>query len=152
MAKFVEHVLNVIVQGSIRILFGMACIFVFPTGPWQNRRARLAQDGGQPDPHLHEQSDPLFHGQPDPHLHGQPDPHLLEQPDPLLLGSRPLRGVGHCAPPAPHHLPQHCAGRHSSGEEGQYRCGTLTIWWMLNVDRMADRNGDEIILFKTGGL
>ena len=102
----------------------MSSIFVFPTGPWQNRRARLAQDGGQPDP--------LLNG----------------QPDPLLHGARPLRGVGHCAPPAPHHLRQHCAGRHSSGEEGQYRFGTLAISWMLNVDRMADRNGDDIILFK----
>ena len=100
--------------------FWHAQLFVFPAGPWQNRRARLAQDGGQPDP--------------------------------LLLGSRPLRGVGHCAPPAPHHLYQHCAGRHSSWEEGQYRCGTLTIWWMLNVDKMADMNGDEIIFFQKGGL
>ena len=29
MAKFVEHVLNVIVQGSIRILFGMSSISFF---------------------------------------------------------------------------------------------------------------------------
>ena len=112
--------------------FWHAQLFVFPAGPWQNRRARLTQDGGQPDPLLHGQTDPLLHGQPDRLLHGQPDLLLLEQSD-------PLRGVGHCAPPAPHHLRQHCAGRHSSGEEGQYRCGTLTIWWMLNVDRMADR-------------
>ena len=65
-----------------------------------------------------------------------------EIPQPIMNLSQKLSGFaktfrsalltrwrGFCdSAPAPHHLPQHCAGRHSSGEEGQYRCGRLTIW------------------------